>query len=104
MATEMCLGSEGTGIQAGRYVYCRTCDSWVAAFRWPVSGRYSDLVPVHDRPYTEAQEAEYAGRAFMGLMYEYRQARANGTLLRDPNRVHTTALGMARPRAYIERT
>lgn len=92
----MCLGSEELARKAnvGGHLICPRCDSWVPS---PFAGQ---LVPVHERPYTEAQEARFQRNAASIIRAEYRQARLKGTLISDPLRWHVTALEMARPRAF----
>ena len=74
---------------------CPECDAWVErTLKGP-------LVPLHDVPFTAEESARHQRNAAAIIAFEYRQARRNGTLISDPNRTHTTALGMARPRVYI---
>lgn len=100
----MCYGSEELDAQPAligtrlTVRLCRRCDSWVST-GVPSSG----LVPVHEKPYSEAEEAVFQRNAAATIRWEYAQARRRGTLIiADPNRWHTTALGIARPRKHLK--
>lgn len=99
----MCLGSEGLDANPSdarayraQTRLCKVCDSWVLT-----GVPTSMLVPVHEKPYSEAEEARFQQNAAAIIRWEYRRARENGTLISDPYRSHVTALAMARPRAHI---
>lgn len=100
----MCLGSETLDAGSTSDILhrmntrlCRVCDSWVST-----GVPTSRLVPVHEKPYTDAEERRFERNAASVIRSEFRQAREKGRLFVDPYRSHLTALRTARPRKHMK--
>jgi len=89
MTTPICTGTNKVAQVVSRATLCPDCRRWVS-LDW--AGDKFVQVPAHEAP-----SALDIQRAANIIQFEYHQARKNGTLIVDPDRWHTTALGMVLP-------